>query len=52
MEKDKEISRIIRASQTPPANQARMEQGLHCLSQDVQSLTNRVAQSPHVAPLT
>ena len=27
-----------------------MEQGLHCLSKDVQSLTNRVAQSPHVTP--
>ena len=25
-----------------------MEQGLNCFSQDVQSLTNQVAQSPHV----
>ena len=50
MEKDKEISQIIQASQTPRANQARMEQGLHRLSQDVQSLTNRVTQSLHVTP--
>ncbi len=45
-EKDAEIARLMNVAQASPALQARMEQGMNRLSQDIQGLTDRVNPTP------